>query len=161
MRQMGLILSIMGILGMIVFLPAETNPDSETERVKRARKMASEARSLYHGKKIDAAADKYVEISEIYADLKQKYPEKKAYQKDYRHYLNQSGYVRLKYGQAMAREKKYKQAAEFYRKAVEAYQNALKKLPNTRIFKQNIEYCEYYGSQAAFTHALTNRDFAQ
>jgi len=135
--------------------------DNSDDIIQMANNMAREADKLAKDGKISEAEKKFVEISEIFAKQLEKEPENKRYLSDYEHYLNQSGQVHLRYAKFMAsRNKKYDIASKHYYLALKAFENALKKAPDSKVFKQNIQFAAYYAGLFEYRHALETHDTA-
>ncbi len=145
---------------LVMFLSGSVMAGSSNDIDKTVRKMRGEARSLANKARITESVDIYLKISDIYEKLIAEYPGNEGYEKNYKHYLNQTGQVQLKYAKKMYKAKKFDISAKYYYLAVEAFKSALKKIPNDKTFQQNIKYGLYYGGVAGFTQALENHQSA-
>jgi len=122
---------------------------------KEIKELRRQAEKLVREKKIDDAAKIYTRISQIHEKVLKEEPENKFYSTNYKYYLSKIGMVQIKYANKMEKEKRYDIAARYYASALKAFEDALKKVPGTKTFEQNIKYCRYRLDRASYNDMLS------
>ena len=95
------------------------------------------AKGLAGADKITEAAAAFLQAAELYEQALQKDPDNRASRQNHLYCLGQRGMIHIRKGQQFLKDKKYTQAADYYKTAIAAYDFALKKLPQEKNFLVN------------------------
>ncbi len=144
------IISISILISHGVISGAENSEDPG----KLAYKVMKTAES--HKKKGDVyeAGKIFLEAAMMYKRAIKNEPDNRGYKTNFKYCLGTRGYIQIKKGDSLLKEKKYGEASKHFKWAADAYSYALKELPGERNFKTNMEYAQYHGGTANFEHQL-------
>lgn len=148
------ILFIVLILFMITLNLRTLNAETEDDPGKLAYKVMKTAESHKRKGEIYEAGKVYLEAAMMYKKALKEHPDERSFKTNFKYCLGTRGYIQIQKAQELLKEKKFGEAAGFFKWAADAYRLALKELPGTRNFKTNLEYAEYHGGTANFEHLL-------
>ncbi len=97
----------------------------------------------------------FLEAATLYKKALESEPDNKGYKINFKYCLGTRGFIQIKEGQKLLKNKKFGDAAKYFKWAIDSYKYALKELPNERGFKTNLNYAEYHGGIANFRNLLS------
>ncbi|MCK5004801.1 MAG: TlpA family protein disulfide reductase [Candidatus Aminicenantes bacterium] len=124
---------------------------------KLAYKVMKTAESHKSKGEIYEAGKVFLESAMMYKRAIKSEPDNRGYKTNFKYCLGTRGYIHIKKGQSMIKEKKFGEAAKYFKWAADAYKYALKELPGERNFKTNLEFAQYHGGTANFEYQLGNQ----
>ncbi len=127
---------------------------------KLAYKVMKTAESHKRKGEIYEAGKVFLESAMMYKRAIKSEPDNRGYKTNFKYCLGTRGYIHIKKGQSMIREKKFGEAAKYFKWATDAYKYALKELPGERNFKTNLEFAQYHGGTANFEYQLAKKGSA-
>jgi len=147
---------------LIIFLFAIVNIDNlkaegSESPGKLAYKVMKTAESHKRKGEIYEAGKVFLESAMMYKRAIKSEPDNRGYKTNFKYCLGTRGYIHIKEGQTMIKEKKFGEAAKYFKWAADAYKYALKELPGERNFRTNLEFAQYHGGTANFEYQLGNQ----
>ena len=136
------------------FLSGAENTESPG---KLAYKVMKTAESHKKNGDIYQASKIFLEAAMMYKKAIAAEPDNRGYKTNYKYCLGTRGYIQIKKGDGLMKEKKFGEAAKYFSWAGKAYEYALKELPNERNFKTNLVYAQYHGGTANFENLIGNK----
>jgi len=125
-----------------------SNPGKLAYKVMKTAESHKRSGDVYQASKI------FLEAAMMYKKAISVEPENRGFKTNYKYCLGTRGYIQIKKGDTLLKDKKFGEAAKHFIWAAKAYEYALKELPNERNFKTNLEYARYHGGTANFEHLM-------
>lgn len=141
------------VLVNVHYLKAEDqeNPGKLAYKVMKTAESHKSKGDIYEAGKI------FLEAAMMYKRAIKSEPDNRGYKTNFKYCLGTRGYIHIKKGQGFLKEKKFGEAAKYFKWAADAYKLALKELPGERNFKTNLEFAEYHGGTANFENQLAKK----
>ncbi|MEN8222189.1 MAG: TlpA disulfide reductase family protein [Acidobacteriota bacterium] len=121
---------------------------------KLAYKVMKTAESFKRKGDVYQAGKIFLEAAMMYKKAIAGEPDNRGYKTNFKYCLGTRGYIQIKKGGDLLKEKKYGEAAKYFNWAAGAYEYALTELPGERNFRTNLEYAQYHGGTANFEYQI-------
>jgi len=157
MKPIGRTQFLSACIAMLFLLPAMRISGSSDDPGKLAYKVMQSADQLKRKGEVYEAGKIFLEAAMMYKKAIAAQPDNRGYKTNFKYCLGTRGYIQIKKGDALLKEKKFGEAAKHFKWAVDAYTYALKELPGERNFKTNLQYAKYHGGTANFESLLARK----
>ena len=131
--------------------------EGENDPGKLAYKVMQSADQLKKKGDVYEAGKIFLEAAMMYKRAIAGDPDNRGYRTNFKYCLGTRGYIQIQKGQDLLKQKKYSEAAKYFKWAEEAYKYALTELPDERNFRTNLEYAQYHGGTAYFESQLSTK----
>ncbi len=157
MRFNKILISVLVLFIFIIINIPILNGEETNDPGKLAYKVMKTADTHKRKGEVYEAGKIFLEAAMMYKKALKKEPDNKGYKTNFKYCLGTRGYIQIKKGQSLLKEKKFGESAKHFKWAINAYEYALKELPGDRGFETNLTYARYNGGTANFEFKIRQK----